>query len=320
VKPRAGATRKPSSTRRRVLLSASRSSSEEESQVGSEEESDGESQERSDDEESEEEIVRRRSRAPKPGKPKQRAVPRKPRSSSSEREFELQGESELESEEDDVVIVDPPEPPRQQDPRAHKAKAPKRPEAPASASKRQADSPPLDAQAAEGAAQVSTGLALPRRSDNIAEKMSIEELQAQEKALQFFHAQKRRNNATASSTGRKGAHATNGGGANEANGGKATGSGRRARMGINHKATPDMSASLSYVAPPSRSGLSTLSVQSVSPAGCTATEEKRANPVVHSTAWRRLVFEEAPPNVLHAVSAIPYRPGTRAHLWQVVCP
>ncbi|KAE9118918.1 hypothetical protein PF010_g8036 [Phytophthora fragariae] len=44
--------------------------------------------------------------------------------------------------------------------------------------------------------------------------------------------------------------------------------------------------------------------------------KKLVDPVIHSTAWRRLVFEEAPPNILHAVSTTPFSTGFDKPLWE----
>ncbi|KAE8899942.1 hypothetical protein PF003_g16131 [Phytophthora fragariae] len=50
--------------------------------------------------------------------------------------------------------------------------------------------------------------------------------------------------------------------------------------------------------------------------GVTTPVKKLVDPVIHSTAWRRLVFEEAPPNILHAVSTTPFSTGFDKPLWE----
>ncbi|KUF90860.1 hypothetical protein AM588_10008206 [Phytophthora nicotianae] len=89
-------------------------------------------------------------------------------------------------------------------------------------------------------------------------------------------------------------------------------------MGVsNDKETVDTSSSLAYVAAPARNGFLASNASFVSSTGCKATPtEKPANPVIHSTAWRRLVFEEAPPNILQGVTAIPYSSGSDKPLWE----
>ncbi|KAF4028322.1 SET domain-containing protein [Phytophthora infestans] len=98
---------------------------------------------------------------------------------------------------------------------------------------------------------------------------------------------------------------------------KTNGSGRRARMGVSsdHE-TPDTSSSSSYLVPPARNGFLASNASFVAVAGCTATPaDKLSNPVIHSTAWRRLIFEDAPPNILEGVAAIPYAIGSDKPLW-----
>ncbi|EGZ29586.1 hypothetical protein PHYSODRAFT_476355 [Phytophthora sojae] len=88
-------------------------------------------------------------------------------------------------------------------------------------------------------------------------------------------------------------------------------------MGVNQKETPNTPPSLTYISPSARNGLSAPSAHVVSAAGCTTTPvQKPSTPLIHSTAWRRLVFEEAPPNILHAVSTIPYASGSDKPLWE----
>ncbi|GMF27344.1 unnamed protein product [Phytophthora lilii] len=226
----------------------------------------------------------------KPSKTKKRVLPLKPQSSSSEEESEEKNE-EKSDEDSDEVEFSTELPPRHQDQASSPKDAiPKRSDALPPSKSQPKETRPL---------QVNP----PRTTENIAEKMSFRELQEQEEALAFFHAQKRRSTSTA----RKGGRGTNGvNGTNDAQN-KTNYDGRRARMGVNQKDTSDTSSSLSYLAPPSRNGFLAPSAQFVSVAGCAATPpEKPSNPVIHSTAWRRLVFDEAPPNILHAVSAIPY--------------
>ncbi|EEY64372.1 uncharacterized protein PITG_02956 [Phytophthora infestans T30-4] len=80
--------------------------------------------------------------------------------------------------------------------------------------------------------------------------------------------------------------------------------------------TPDTSSSSSYLVPPARNGFLASNASFVAVAGCTATPaDKLSNPVIHSTAWRRLIFEDAPPNILEGVAAIPYAIGSDKPLW-----
>ncbi|GMF33716.1 unnamed protein product [Phytophthora fragariaefolia] len=245
-----------------------------------------------------------------------RVLARKARSSSSEEsdeqsEQESGEQSDEESGEDEVELATPR---RREMPSTEKKNASKRrPDSAAPSSTRQpkASSPAVQAHAKAVQPSLRTAPHSTSETQRIAEKMSLRELQEQEKALAFFHAQKRRNVGAAALTTQKGginAASTNGAHTPA----KTNGSGRRARMGVTQKETPETSSSLTYIAPPARNGFLASTAQLVSPAKCTATPaEKPTNPVIHSTAWRRLVFKKAPPNILHAVSTTPYLPGKR---------
>eukprot|EP00644_Phytophthora_capsici_P013405 jgi/Phyca11/548542/estExt2_Genewise1Plus.C_PHYCAscaffold_290150 len=89
-------------------------------------------------------------------------------------------------------------------------------------------------------------------------------------------------------------------------------------MGVAQSVTPDASSSTSLVSPSARNGLSVSQAPIVSAADCVAKpaeKRKPTKPVIHSTAWRRLVFEEAPPNILEGVSTTPYPLGFDRPLW-----
>ncbi|CAH0475491.1 unnamed protein product [Peronospora belbahrii] len=147
-----------------------------------------------------------------------------------------------------------------------------------------------------------------RDTQRLAEKMSLRELQEQEKLLLFFHAQKKRNSLSTVRKGGNSAHSTTTS--------KTNGSGCRARMGFNPKEFIGTLSSSTCIAPPCRNGFLASSAELVSVAECTATPIKKAsNPVMHSTAWRRLAFKEAPPNILGGVSAVPYSFGSDRPLW-----
>ncbi|KAG6972060.1 hypothetical protein JG688_00004150 [Phytophthora aleatoria] len=235
----------------------------------------------------------------------------RPRSSSSEEESEQESDqkSEEESEEDEVEVIAPPS-------KANRLeKTPKRSDDAAPPSKNQRETPQTDVQAT---------LRLHGTSETqyIKDKLSFAQLQEQEKLMAFFRAQKRRKSTAVSkgngpSTNGTNSTAKTNGAAKTNDAAKANSSGRRARMGVsNDKETPEASSSLSYIAPPARSGFLASNALFVSLADCRATPaEKPTNPVIHSTAWRRLVFEEAPPNILQGVAAIPYSSRSDKPLW-----
>ncbi|KAG1711326.1 hypothetical protein DVH05_008580 [Phytophthora capsici] len=237
-------------------------------------------------------------------------VARKPRSSSSEEseESELESEegherkSDEESADDDFELVEPPchtktsTPPKQQD----------------TTSLSKAPDPP-----AQTDAQATLRLHGTSETQYIKEKLSFRELQEQEKLMAFFRAQKRRQKQETSgtpSTARKGGYSTTASNGET----KTSGSSRRARMGVAQSVTPDASSSTSLVSPSARNGLSVSQAPIVSAADCVAKpaeKRKPTKPVIHSTAWRRLVFEEAPPNILEGVSTTPYPLGFDRPLW-----
>ncbi|KAG2920937.1 hypothetical protein PC119_g17275 [Phytophthora cactorum] len=229
----------------------------------------------------------------------------RPRSSSSEEESEQESDqkSEEESEEDEVEVIAPPS-------KANRLeKTPKRSDDAAPPSKNQRETPQTDVQAT---------LRLHGTSEMqyIKDKLSFAQLQEQEKLMAYFRAQKRRKSTAVSKGNGPSTNGTNS--TAKTNGAaKTNSSGRRARMGVsNDKETPEASSSLSYIAPPARSGFLASNALFVSLADCRATPaEKPTNPVIHSTAWRRLVFEEAPPNILQGVAAIPYSSGSDKPLW-----
>ncbi|RLN36867.1 hypothetical protein BBJ28_00023411 [Nothophytophthora sp. Chile5] len=178
-----------------------------------------------------------------------------------------------------------------------------------SAKHHQAQTPPTS-RVGTATIHVAPGAPLHGRNEMqlITEGMSFSELQAQQQEFMRYHKQKRRELSGASSTLRKGERSTQ---LQNGNGGR-----RQARMGVPPK--PDQapsSPSPMFVAPPSRNGflapllepkLSTSSTMDAG--GASASTEAPAKPtipVIHSTAWRRLVFTEAPSNVLD-VSVIPY--------------
>ncbi|KAL3674897.1 hypothetical protein V7S43_000823 [Phytophthora oleae] len=255
----------------------------------------------------------------KPRKTKYEVVAKKSRSSSSEESEAESGESELESEQenerkseeesadDDFELVEPSRETKESTP-------PKQQDTAASLSKPQ-HGDPLPANPVQTDAQAILRLHGTSETQYIKEKLSFRELQEQEKLMAFFRAQKRRQKQEVSgvpSTARKGGHSTT-----AANGAaKTSGSGRRARMGIAQNVTLDTSPSTSFVSPPARNGLSASHAPIVSAADCTNKPAKKpTNPVIHSTAWRRLVFEEAPPNILEGVSTTPYPLGFDRPLW-----
>ncbi|KAL7684290.1 putative SET domain, tesmin/TSO1-like CXC domain, pre-SET CXC domain-containing protein [Plasmopara halstedii] len=155
----------------------------------------------------------------------------------------------------------------------------------------------------------------------IKEKLSFTELQEQEKLLAFFRAQKRRNSATRSSKA-----VTNTNGVDDVvktndviTPGKAktniidnTNGNYRGVSETTKRSEPP--PSLSFISPPSRNGVSASNATFVS-ADCTATPLKKTEyPVIHSTAWRHLVFEEAPPNLIE-VSITLYSSELDRPLW-----
>ncbi|KAE8990121.1 hypothetical protein PR001_g21587 [Phytophthora rubi] len=254
----------------------------------------------------------------KPSKTRPGALPKKQsRDLLSEEESEEDSEeeseepSEEESSEDEVELVAPP---RQEKSSSNKKNVSKRP---ASASPSTTCQPKVSVPMVPpptNAAQSSLRSVLHGVSEtqHIAEKISFRELQAQEEALKFW---RKRNSAGAPSTARKGEHSASTNGTRTAP--KTNVSGRRARMGASQQETPATSSSLTCIAPPARNGFLAPSAQIVSAAGCTATPVKKlVDPVIHSTAWRRLVFEEAPPNILHAVSTTPFSTGFDKPLWE----
>ncbi|ETI39152.1 hypothetical protein F441_15059 [Phytophthora nicotianae CJ01A1] len=231
----------------------------------------------------------------------------RPRSSSSEEEeseqesevgSEQKSEEESEVEREVEVIASPSKPIRHE-------KSPKRSENALSK-----HSPPP----AQSQTDVQATLRLHGTSETqyLKDKMSFYELQEQEKLMAFYRSQKKKlSTSTASKENGQNANITT-------DTTKTNGSGRRARMGVsNDKETVDTSSSLAYVAAPARNGFLASNASFVSSTGCKATPtEKPANPVIHSTAWRRLVFEEAPPNILQGVTAIPYSSGSDKPLWE----
>ncbi|KAF4041521.1 SET domain-containing protein [Phytophthora infestans] len=214
----------------------------------------------------------------------------RPRSSSSGEDSEE--ESEQESEEDEAEVTE----------RAAGAAPP---------SKTQRESLQTDVQA-------TVRLHGTSETQYIKEQLSFTELQEQEKLMAFFRNQKRRSATAASKGNGLNANGTTTGSTAKTNGqAKTNGSGRRARMGVSsdHE-TPDTSSSSSYLVPPARNGFLASNASFVAVAGCTATPaDKLSNPVIHSTAWRRLIFEDAPPNILEGVAAIPYAIGSDKPLW-----
>ncbi|CAI5707088.1 unnamed protein product [Peronospora farinosa] len=246
---------------------------------------------------------------------RQRVGPLTPRNSLSEVESEQGSEeqSEEESEDDEVELVTLPVPRRQETVKLRKKATSKR--SVSDFSKQRLDGKLLAALQSQSNDPQASSRAVFRgtsETQHLAETMSLRELQEQEKLLLFFHVQKKRNLSGVASTVRKGeynAHITN-------TKAKTNSSGRRARMGVNQQETPDTPSSFKYIAPTSRNGILESSAAFVSAAGCTATSvEKLTNPVIHSTAWRRLFFEEAPPNILDGVSITPYIFESDRPLW-----
>ncbi|KAK1947563.1 Histone-lysine N-methyltransferase EZH2 [Phytophthora citrophthora] len=248
-------------------------------------------------------------------------VARKLQNSSSEESESDSEESELESEQenerksdeesadDDFELVELPREPKA-------STLPKQKDSTASVSKAQREHS-LPDPSAQTDAQAVLRLHGTSETQYIKEKLSFRELQEQEKLMAFFRAQKRRQKqgtSGAASTARKGGHSTT-----SLNGeAKTSGSSRRARMGVAQSTTPDTSSSTSFISPPARNGLSASQTPSVSAADCTtkpAEKQKSTNSMIHSTAWRRLVFEEAPPNILEGVSTTPYPLGFDRPLW-----
>ncbi|KAL4170460.1 hypothetical protein KRP22_008569 [Phytophthora ramorum] len=281
--------------------------------------------------------VNKRTPVMTPSRSKRREVLKKRSSSSSEEESEKESNvaneaeseagSEVESEksgekseEDEVVLVEQPVSQQARSLKKKKQTTSKRPNASNDSSNRKSSQSLGAGHTDPDAAQVASRAVHHGVNElqSIAEKMSFDELQAQEQALSFFHAQKKRHTTGASAAVHKGGH--NAPSENGTNGTvrarKTNGSGRRSRMGVNQEEAPQSSSSLSFVAPPSRSGFLSSSAPFMSPAKCTAAPaEKPANPVIHSTAWRRLVFAEAQSNILEVVSTIPYSAGSDKPLW-----
>ncbi|KAE9013070.1 hypothetical protein PF011_g8627 [Phytophthora fragariae] len=254
----------------------------------------------------------------KPTKTRPGALPKKQsrdllsqEESEEDSEEESEEPSEEESSEDEVELVAPP---RQEKSSSNKKNVSKRSASASPSTTRQPKvsvpmvPPPTNA-AQSSLRSVLHGVS---ETQHIAEKISFRELQAQEEALKFW---RKRNSAGAPSTARKGEHSASTNGTRTAP--KTNVSGRRARMGASQQETPATSSSLTCIAPPARNGFLAPSAQIVSAAGCTATPVKKlVDPVIHSTAWRRLVFEEAPPNILHAVSTTPFSTGFDKPLWE----
>ncbi|CAI5734010.1 unnamed protein product [Peronospora destructor] len=248
-------------------------------------------------------------------KTRQRVMPITPRNSLSEVESEQGSEeqSEEKSEDDEVELVALPVPRRQEKVKLRKKVASKR--YVSGYPKQRLDENLLAGLQSQNDAAKASSRAVFRGTSgtqDLVEKMSLRELQEQEKLLLFFRVPKKRNLSGVASTMRKGghnAHITN-------TRAKTNGSGRRARMGVNQQETLDTLSSLKDIARPFENELLAPNAESVFAAGCTATTvEKLTNPVIHSTAWRRLLFEETPPNILDGVSVTPYSFESERPLW-----
>ncbi|TDH69009.1 hypothetical protein CCR75_006806 [Bremia lactucae] len=168
----------------------------------------------------------------------------------------------------------------------------------------------------------------------IKEKLTFLELQEQEKLMAFFKAQKRRRrplmsligncNDTGSASGQddendvakftkaKSMHvAQTNGVAKTAFDAPTNSVARRARMGVSE--TPEATSTLSGIASPLQNGFLVSNKNSLTVAHAKSSK-KLPNPVIHSTAWRRLLFKIAPANILD-VSIIPYAADFDRPLW-----
>uniref|UniRef100_M4BTP2 Uncharacterized protein n=1 Tax=Hyaloperonospora arabidopsidis (strain Emoy2) TaxID=559515 RepID=M4BTP2_HYAAE len=144
-------------------------------------------------------------------------------------------------------------------------------------------------------------------------EISSWELQEQEKMFSRLHAQKKNVSSDVSSTDQKKRHYAYG----PTGADRTSGSSCRARMGGYQKKTHSIPSSSSSFSPPRpRNGFPASGAKFAADVESTVPPvEIPTTPVVHSTAWRRLIIGKAPPNVIVGTSASPYAYGFDRPLW-----